>query len=155
LGGATNIGFALSSRIVQRSEIFGNGPRISTYLVWAVLLAAGFIPNFLYCLYLIRKHKTGSVFTAGGSSLDFLRSSLMAVFWILGTTLYGVSTTFMGKFGTSIGYLLFGSFSILFANVLGWKAGEWVDASHQSQKRFWIGMALVLGSVATLGLKLR
>lgn len=154
-GGATNIGFALSGRIVQRSEMFGNGPRVSTYVVWAVLLAAGFIPNFLYCLYLIRKNKTGTVFTSGGSSLDFLRSSLMAVFWILGTTLYGVSTTFMGKFGTSVGFLLYGSFSILFANVLGWKAGEWVGASPQSQKWFWVGMGLVLGSVATLGLKLK
>jgi len=154
-GGAINVGFALSDRIVQRSEMFGNGARVSTYLVWAVLLAAGFIPNFLYCLYLMRKNKSGTVFTSGGSLPDFLRSTLMAVFWILATTLYGVSTTFMGKFGTSIGYLLYGSFSILFANVLGWKAGEWVGASRQSQKWFWVGMGLVLGSVATLALKHR
>ena len=153
-GGATNIGFALSGRIVQQSEAFGNGPRASTYLVWAVLLAAGFIPNFLYCLYLIRKNRTAAVFTSGGSMPDCLRSTLLAVFWILGTTLYGLSTTYMGKFGTSIGYLLYGSFTILFANILGWKAGEWVGASPQSQKWFWIGMALVLGSVATLGFKL-
>jgi L-rhamnose-H+ transport protein len=153
-GGANNIGFALSGRIMPQSELFGNSPRVSTYVVWAVLLAAGFIPNFLYCLYLIRKNKTGKMFTSCGSMPDFLRSSLMGVFWILGTTLYGVSTTFMGKFGTSIGYLLYGSFTILFANVLGWKAGEWVGASPASQKRFWIGMGLVLGSVATLGFKL-
>jgi L-rhamnose-H+ transport protein len=146
-GGATNIGFALSGQIVQKAETFGNGPRVSTYVVWAVLLAAGFIPNFLYCLYLIRKNQTGTVFTSGGS--------LLALFWILGTTLYGVSTTFMGKFGTSIGFLLYGSFSILFANILGWKSGEWVGASPQSRRWFWVGMGLVLGSVATLGFRLK
>ena len=152
-GGAINIGFALSGKIVERAAALGNGPRAATYCVWAVVLAAGFIPNLLYCSYLISRNKTGQVFTSGGSLLEFSRSILMAVFWILGTTLYGISTTFMGKFGTSVGYLLYGSFSILFANIIGWKAGEWAGASPQSRRWFWSAMGLVLVSVATLGFR--
>ena len=152
VGGALNIGFGLSEGIVNRSEAMGNGPRASTYPVWAVLLAAGFVPNFIYCLYMTRKNKTWLLFTAEGFAPDLLRSVLMAVFWILATTLYGVSTTYMGKFGSSVGYLLYGSFTILFANILGWKAGEWAGASSQSQKTFWAGMGLVLAGVGSLGL---
>jgi L-rhamnose-H+ transport protein len=151
-GGMINVGFALSEGIVRRSQMLGNGPIASTYPVWAVLLAAGFLPNLTYCAYLIRKNRTGALFVSPGCSSDLLRSTAMAVSWILATTLYGLSTTYMGKFGTSVGYLLYGSSTVLFANVLGWKVGEWANASPQALRNFWAGMGLVLAGIATLAL---
>jgi hypothetical protein len=151
-GGMINVGFALSEGIVRRSQLLGNSAIASTYPVWAVLLAAGFLPGLTYCTYLIRKNRTGALFVSPGCSGDLLRSTAMAVSWILATTLYGLSTTYMGKFGTSVGYLLYGSSSVLFANVLGWRVGEWANASPQALKNFWAGMGLVLAAIATLAL---
>jgi L-rhamnose-H+ transport protein len=151
-GGMINVGFALSEGIVRRSQLLGNGTIASTYPVWAVLLAAGFLPNLIYCAYLIRKNRTGFLFVSPGYLGDLLRSTAMAVFWILATTLYGLSTTFLGKFGTAVGYLSYGSFTVLFANVLGWKVGEWANASPQALRNFWAGMGLVLASIGTLAL---
>ena len=76
----------------------------------------------------------------------------MAVAWISATALYGVSTTYMGKLGTTIGYLAYGSFTILFANLLGWKTGEWTNAPPSALRSLWGATGLVLGGVGVLGL---
>ncbi len=152
LGGAINVGFALSKGILQRAEALGNSPTTSTYAVWVIVLAAGFLPNAVYCSYLLRKQGTAKGFAAPNMSGDFLRAFLMAVMWILGTTLYGIATTHLGRYGTSLGYLTYGSCSILFASVLGWKAGEWKNAPPVALRAFWTAMAVILASVVVLGL---
>ncbi len=152
LGSALNVGFASSREIVHRAGLLGNSPTVSTYAVWAILLAAGFLPNLLFCLYLARKNDSARLFMLVEGKADFLRSVLMAVMWILATTFYGISATFLGTYGTSIGYLSYGSLSIFFANVLGWKVGEWRGAPRQALTTFWAAMGLVLASVAVLGL---
>lgn len=152
LGGTINVGFALSDEMVHRSRMLGNSASVSTYPVWAVLLAAAFVPNLIYCSYLIWRDHTGKLFMSADTWADFARSTLMAVLWILATTLYGMSTTFLGEFGASAGYLFYGCFTIFFANVLGWKAGEWVGAPSPALRRFWAAMGLVLASVVILGL---
>jgi len=152
VGGMSNVGFALSEGIIRRSELLGNSARASTYPVWAILLAAGFLPNLAYCAYLIRNNRTGGLFLAPGYSSEFLRSLTMAVAWILAITLYGLSTTYMGRFGTSTGWLLYGCFTVLSASVLGWKVGEWANAPPRVLGIFWAGMGFVLASVGVLGL---
>jgi L-rhamnose-H+ transport protein len=152
LGGAINVGFALSQGILRRAETIGNSPTTSTYAVWVILLAAGFLPNAVYCSYLLRKEGTTKGFVAPDMSGDFLRTFLMAAMWILGTTLYGIATTFLGRYGTSLGYLSYGSCSIIFASVLGWKAGEWKGASPAVLRAFWKAMVIILASVVVLGL---
>lgn len=152
LGGMMNVGFALSDKIVLRARLLGNSAGVSTFPVWAVLCAAAFLPNLFFCSYLIQKNHTARFFFSPGAGGDLMRSTLMGVFWILATTLYGLSTTFLGRLGTSVGYLFYGSFTILFANILGWKAGEWSGAPLPALRMFWGAMGLVLVSVATLGL---
>ena len=150
LGGAINVGFALSKEIMHHAQGLGNTPTLSTYAVWAVLLAAGFLPNAAYCLYLLRKDGTGRLFTASNTSGDFFLALLMAGAWILATTLYGVATTFLGTYGTSLGYFAYGTLSIFFASVLGWKAGEWRGAPQGALRTFWTAMAFILASVGVL-----
>ena len=151
LGGMMNVGFALSDQIVSRARLLGNSASVATFPVWAILCLAAFVPNLTFCLYVIEKNRTGTLFFRPGSKGDLLRSTFMGLFWILATTFYGVSTTFLGRTGTSVGYLFYGSFTIFFANILGWKVGEWSGAPSLALRRFWAAMGLVLASVATLG----
>ncbi|MFN8009206.1 MAG: L-rhamnose/proton symporter RhaT [Terriglobia bacterium] len=153
LGGAINVGFALSKEIMRHAQSLGNTPTISTYPVWAVLLAAGFLPNAIYCLYLLRRNGSGKLFAAPHISGDFFLSLLMAMAWILATTLYGIATTFLGTQGTSLGYFTYGSLSIFFAGALGWKAGEWKGARRGALRTFWIAMGFILASVGVLSFR--
>lgn len=152
LGGMMNVGFALSDQIVSRARMLGNSASVSTFPVWAVLCAAAFLPNLAFCGVLIQKHHTGKLFFFPGAWPDLVRSTLMGIFWILATAFYGVSTTFLGTAGALIGYLFYCSFTIFFANVLGWKAGEWSGAPPRALKTFWAAMGLVISSVVILGL---
>lgn len=150
-GGANNIGFSLSAPIIHRAEALGNTSLTSTYPVWMVLLAGGFIPNLLYCGYLLRANRTDRLYAAPGSGSDLLRAIGMAVLWTAATFSYGIATQYAGKFGTSIGYLMYGSFTMIFANVIGWKGGEWRGVSPLAVRLLWIGVIVMLGSVCILG----
>lgn len=152
LGGAINVGFAMSKEIMHHAQSLGNTPTLSTYAVWAVLLAAGFLPSAAYCIYLLRKNGTAQLFAAPSSPGDFFLALLMAAAWILATTLYGVATTFLGTHGTSLGYFAYGSLSIFIASVLGWKAGEWRGAPPGALRTFWTAMAFILAAVGILSL---
>jgi hypothetical protein len=149
-GGMINVGFAFSERIVVQSQRLGNSPILSTYPVWAFLLTAGLVPNLIYCLYLLVTKGTTKLFTSPGTRMDCMRSALMAVLWLTATVSYGMSTTFLGKLGTSLGFLLYGAFSITFANLIGFKAGEWTGAPAPALRNFWTAMGLAIGSVGIL-----
>jgi L-rhamnose-H+ transport protein len=150
-GGAINIGFSLSGPVICRAVELGNNASTSTYPVWMILLAAGFVPNLLYCGYLLRVNRTGRLFAAPGAVGDLARALTMAALWIAATFSYGIATRYAGKFGTSVGYLMYGSFTMIFANVIGWQTGEWRGVSVQAIRLLWAGLGLMLGSTCLVG----
>ena len=81
VGSAWNVGFAFSGPILHASAVAGAGPLTSTYAVWAVILSAGFVPNLIYCVYLLSRNKTWSRF--GGALLyDAMLGVAMAFLWL-------------------------------------------------------------------------
>lgn len=151
-GASFNLGFAFSGDIIQRSRQLGANTVTSTYPVWALVLSAGFIPNLVYCLYLLGKNYTWRPFAEAGwlrEAALAIAMSLAAVTAILG---YGVGATLVGKYGTSIGFTLFMSTSILVSNGLGVLTGEWKLTSQRTRGVLAAGMAAVLVSVVILNL---
>jgi len=152
IAGFLNLGFAFSGGIIQRAQALGNSPLVSTYPVWALVLMAGFLPNLGYCMYLMVANSTSILLIGHRVGGDFLFSVVMGVAWVAATFTYGAATQFVGRYGTTIGYLMYGAFTILFANVLGWLVGEWRGVMPQTVRSLWVGMALVLSSVGILAL---
>ena len=150
IAGALNIGFSLSTGIIRRAEVLGSNPLVATYPVWALLLTAGLVPNILYCTYLMKKNGTAALFFSTGSRTDIFWVLLMAVTWVMATYSYGLSTRFLGILGTSTGYIMYVAFTMLFANLFGWMAGEWRGAPHQATRLLWAGMVLLLASATVL-----
>jgi L-rhamnose-H+ transport protein len=68
----------------------------------------------------------------------------MGALWYFALFMYGVSSVKMGRLGPSTGFGLFVSGTVLFANLLGWWAGEWKGASSTTIRAFLKGMVLVL-----------
>jgi L-rhamnose-H+ transport protein len=79
----------------------------------------------------------------------------MAVMWFLGLLLYGAAAVKMGRLGPSIGFGLFVSGTVLFANVLGWRAGEWKGASPSVVRGFLKGMVLIVIAIFVIALGVR
>ena len=134
-----NYSFAFGQDIAKSAVAFGNQPVHAAYAVWPVALAGGLVPNAAYSLWLLLKNRTWALFRA--ASPDFLRSFLMGVLWMGAFALYGMSATYLGALGTSVGWGLLQIFMIMTATLAGVLTGEWKNASRSAR--------LLLGSGIT------
>jgi L-rhamnose-H+ transport protein len=140
-----NYSFAFGQGAAQQAESVGNTAFRSAYAVWPIGLAGGFLPNIAYSLYLLRKKRSWRLFQAPAP--DIFWSVLMGVLWMGSMALYGMSATYLGSFGTSIGWGMFQIFMIMTAALSGVMMGEWKGAPRTA--RFLLGLGLVCLTGAT------
>src|SRR6266542_708380 len=95
------------------------------YAVWAMVLGAGFSPNFLYCLLLLFRDHTWSLFLDRDWVKGMLVATAMALLWLGGVVAYGIGAKLVGPYGTSLGFALLTAAQILSSSTLGILAGEW------------------------------
>jgi L-rhamnose-H+ transport protein len=141
-----NYSFAFGQDIARQAVHFGNAPLFAAYAVWPIGLTGGFIPNAVYCIYLLSRNSSWSTFQE--SHPDALWSLLMGVLWMGAFSLYGMSAVFLGSRGTSIGWGLLQIFMIATATLSGVLTGEWRSASFRAITFLGIGLTVLI--IATL-----
>ena len=151
-GAAINLGFAFGGQVATRSLELGANPATSTYPVWLLVLWAGFIPNLIYCSYLLFRNRSWVLFTKTGTAKEILLALAMAGLWGSGVFCYGIGATMTGKYGTSIGFALWVAISIAVATTVGVLTGEWKETSPSTRKVLVLAMASVMASVIVLSL---
>lgn len=151
-GANFNLGFAFGNDIIRSSVEQGASPLASTYAVWALVLGAGFFPNLIYCAYLLFRKRTWPLFICQGAAREGALGIAMGVLWVTGILSYGIGATLVGKYGTSLGFMLFIAASILCANGFGILAGEWRATSPKTRKLLFAALAFIVGAVAVLNL---
>jgi len=151
-GSSYNLGFAFGGEVIRLSLQHGAGPLTSTYAVWSLVLGAGFIPNLVYCLYLLGKNRTANLFVQSGWPREAVLAVAMALLWVTAVLSYGIGATLVGAEGTSMGYMLFTAASILFANAFGLMAGEWKGASVRTRRFLAAALVFILIAVIVLNL---
>jgi L-rhamnose-H+ transport protein len=147
-----SLGFAFGGEVIRASQQHGAGPLTATYAVWSLVLGAGFIPNLVYCVYLLVKNRSVNLFARSGWTRETALAVAMALTWVTAVLSYGIGATLVGVYGTSIGYMLFVAASILFANAFGLMAGEWKGASVRTRRFLFAAVALILIAVIILNL---
>jgi L-rhamnose-H+ transport protein len=143
-----NYSFAFGQDIAKAAVVLGNQPIHAAYAVWPVALAGGFVPNAAYSLWLLVKNHTWALFRA--TPPDFLRSSLMGVLWMGAFALYGMSATYLGALGTSVGWGLLQIFMIMTATMAGVLTGEWNHACRSARLLLGSGIAGLTVAIALL-----
>ena len=118
-----NYSFAFGRDIAAAAVRLGNPEVRAAYAVWPIGLAGGLLPNVGYSIYLLRRNQTWALFQL--KCLDVFLSILMAILWMGAFALYGMSATYLGRFGNSIGWGLFQIFMIMTATLSGFISGEW------------------------------
>jgi len=125
--------------------------------VLCVVLVGGFTTNFIWCLYLIRKNKSGAEFTGNGNAeganllLNYSLAILGGTLWYFQFFFYTMGESQMGKYGFSSWTLHMASI-ILFSTLWGFALKEWTGASSYTRKLVWIGIGLLVGSTIVIGL---
>lgn len=119
-----NFGLAFGAPLIAVAARQGASIANANNAVWLPLLAAGAIPNLLYCLYLMRRNSSGQNFTRAGLS-HWIFALLMAAFWYGSVIIYGASIARLGPLGAAVGWPLFMSLIVVTASLLGILTGEW------------------------------
>jgi L-rhamnose-H+ transport protein len=149
-GAMINLGFVFGGNIGRRAVSLGVSSERATLCVWAVVLAAGYLPNAAYTLYLLSRNRSAAAF-----SKSFSREALLAlaaaVLWLFGMLGYGVGAAEMGAFGNSIGFAVCMAVLLLWSSTLGVISGEWRLAPARARVRMNFAMALITASMFTLG----
>ena len=125
--------------------------------VLCVVLVGGFTTNFLWCLYLILKNKSGAEFIGGGKakgvtlSTNYLLAMLGGTLWYLQFFFYTMGESQMGQYGFSSWTLHMASI-ILFSTLWGFALKEWSGVSSHTRNLVWMGMGLLIGSTIIVGI---
>lgn len=152
VGSAWNLGFAFSGALLEQSRKMGAGVLASPYAVWALILGAGLIPNLAYCVWLLSRNGSWTLFTAAGSLREALLGGAMGLLWLSGIVGYGIGATLVGSYGTSVGFALFIAAQILWSNALGVLTGEWKATSPRTRRILTAAVLVTLVSVVVLNL---
>jgi L-rhamnose-H+ transport protein len=113
--------------------------------VWAITLSGTFISYLLYSVFLFIKNR--SLVRYKNSAPNFLRAVLMGVLWFSCVSLYGAGVSNLGKLGTTIGWLILMSFTVIVGNLWGVVTGEWKDAPQNAKRKMITGLIILLLSV--------
>jgi L-rhamnose-H+ transport protein len=143
-----NYSFAFGQDIAVAAVRLGNPEVYAAYAVWPIGLAGGLLPNIGYSIYLLRRNRTGALFQI--KCPDMFRAMLMAILWMGAFALYGMSATYLGRFGTSIGWGLFQIFMIITATLSGVFTGEWKVAPRSARTLLALSILCLGGATALL-----
>jgi L-rhamnose-H+ transport protein len=93
-----NYSFAFGQDIAVAAVRLGNTEVRAAYAVWPIGLADGLLPNVGSSIYLLRRNRAGALFQL--KCPDIFWATLMAILWMGAFALHGMSTTYLGRFGT-------------------------------------------------------
>ena len=89
-----NYAFAFGQPIADAAIRSGTSATSASYAVWPVGLLGGFVPNAIYCFYLLSRNGTWANFRTGWIS-DGRYGIAMGVLWLSAVAIYGVSSVYL------------------------------------------------------------
>jgi L-rhamnose-H+ transport protein len=150
-----NVGAAYSGNVTRAAAALGVSGASSGNTVWALLFTSGFVVNFAYCLFLMAKRKTTSVYWSSEMPRNLALSAAMALMWIASFYLYGAGTAKLGRWGVIVGWPLFISLSILTGNMWGLWRGEWKGSPAAARRLLNRGLLTLIVAVIVVALSNR
>lgn len=145
-----NLGLTFAGEITRRALALGVPEAKAPNAVWTLLTLPLFLCNFGYSLFLLRKNRTGRRFRGSGNARNYLLALSMGLLWMVGLALYGSGTRKLGAVGTSLGFAIFMSSTVLMASTLGIVTGEWRNAPSKAMKQMGFGIVLLLIAICSL-----
>ena len=120
--------------------------------VLVVVLAGGFVINFLWCLFLNAKNKTFPDYVRSGTPLlsNMIFAGLAGAIWCSQFICFKTGEPAMGD-RAYIGWAVLMASAILFSTLLGILLGEWKGTSGRTRVLLALGLLLLLGSSVLAG----
>ncbi len=121
--------------------------------ILVVVLAGGFVVNFLYCLYLNLKNKTVGDYAKKDTPLvgNLFFAGLAGAIWCCQFICFKTGEPAMGQ-RAYIGWAVLMASAILFSTLLGILLGEWNGTSKRTRTRLAAGLVLLIVSSVIAGI---
>jgi L-rhamnose-H+ transport protein len=148
LASLMNFGVAFGTPLVTVARTFGANSLYAINVIWLPLMLAGAVPNVLYCVWLMKKNRSGNKYRVGQS--HWALAAIMAIFWFGSTMLYGLAASQLGPWGPILGWPLFMSLIVITATMLGMFTGEWKDCGPIPIRIQWTGVAVLVLAIFVL-----
>jgi L-rhamnose-H+ transport protein len=108
-----------------------------------LILTGGLIPNIGYCIFLLNKNRSWSLYNKNNLPVYWIAILSMGLLYSASTGLWGISISesMLGKLGPSVGWALFIGMMVISSNISGYITGEWKSADRKT-------LAYLSGSIA-------
>jgi L-rhamnose-H+ transport protein len=141
-GALMNVAFVVGQPIQDKAHELGASLTSAPNAVWCIALLGGFIVNFGYCCYLMRRNQNWATFRAAGSGGNWILSAAMGLMWMGSLAIYGVCSALMGPLGKAMGFAVFLGIAIVTGNLWGVATGEWRGSGRKPL--LWMAVSVVV-----------
>ena len=128
-------------------DVFKNNP------TFILIMAGGFTTNFIWCLILNIRNRSGADYitgTPGLLAINYLFSMLAGAIWFMQFFFFGMGKTKMGKYDFS-SWTIHMAFIIVFSSLWGLYFHEWRGVRRQTKLAVWTGIAVLILSTVVIG----
>ena len=160
LSAGANVGFDTGRPIAEHAtellkqklavDNLGYRGPLCSLSAWMPMWWGGYIAMIFVFGTKLFKNKTFKNYTGKGAGRDFLLAICMGLLHYLAQAPYGVGAFYLGKLGTSVGWVLSIASSLIVANILGTLIGEWKTAPKNAKVTLVISITIVIIAMACL-----
>jgi L-rhamnose-H+ transport protein len=166
MSASMSYGLAAGKPVAESAVEHGTGPMFANIAALPVVLAGGFTTNFLWCVILNVRNRTGSDYfqrrfvpAADGFFgkpqnvpllSNYFLSALAGVTWYMQFFFYSMGTTKMGRYDFS-SWTLHMATIMIFGTLWGFALKEWKGASLRTLVLVLLGLAMLAASTVVVG----
>jgi L-rhamnose-H+ transport protein len=155
LSAMLNFCYAFGAEAIENARRFGAAALWASNAAAAPGTTGGFVANFIYCAWQMRKKRSLHRYWLPGAAGHWLLGTIMGAFWFGGLAIYGMGISRMGAFGAVAGWPLMMGTIIVSSNAAGFVTGEWNKAGRRAKLYLFAGSSVVLVALAILALAQR
>jgi L-rhamnose-H+ transport protein len=150
LSACANLGFEFADRVAQEAQQLGAGPLAASIGRWITVYWGGFFAILIGSGSTMLKNGTWRNYFKAGTGRDFGLALVAGSLHFLAQIPYGMATYYLGRLGTSVGWVFNIACSLLVANAIGFITREWQGAPKASTRTLFVGLAVLVIAMGIL-----
>jgi L-rhamnose-H+ transport protein len=150
LSACANLGFDFAQPVEAAAANLGANPIFATLSRWLAMYWGGYLALSIVFGSKMLKRKTWRNYSGASAARDFGLAVLMGGLHFLAQIPYGMGTFYLGRLGTTVGWVVNIAFSLVVANLLGFITGEWRTAVALAKKIIVLGLTVMMVAVLVL-----
>jgi L-rhamnose-H+ transport protein len=145
-----NLGFDFADRVATEAVKLGTSPVYASLARFLAVYWGGYLAVLIFCGAKMLKTGSWRNYAGAGAGRDAALSFAMGAFHFTSQIAYGAGAYYVGRLGTTVGFAVMISASIIIANLFGFVTGEWKAAVRSSIRMLYLGLMVLIIAVLIL-----